>query len=139
MIGRPEEDSERFGRPDRRSGTTERGGQTLPRALRISGYGRVHFFTRNYGNWHSGTILVTEGVGEPLANHTIRYMHLGAIHPDLRVGDSLEAGQEIGLMGGTAIMDDRPHVHIDIETSQEERLDVAPFLGLPGDPGRCRR
>ena len=66
-------------------------------------------------------------------------MHLGAIHPELRVGDVVEAGQEIGLMGGTAVMHDAPHVHIDIEDEDGDRIDVAPLLGLEGDPGRCRR
>lgn len=138
FIGTPESDPAQFGRADRQGGTTERGGQHLPRSLEVDGYGRVAFFTLDYGSWRSGVVIVTEGIGEPLDGHQIRYMHLGAVHPELRVGDEVEAGQEIGLMGGTAVQQDSPHVHIDIETPNGVRVDVAPFLGMEPDPTRCR-
>jgi murein DD-endopeptidase MepM/ murein hydrolase activator NlpD len=138
FIGRPEEDSAQFGRPDTRGGTTDRGGQALPRGGTVPGYGPVHFFTRDYGSWRSGTVIITEGIGAPLADHQIRYMHLGAVHPGLGVGDEVEAGQEIGLMGGTAVQNDLPHVHMDIETPDGERVDIAPLLGMAPDTRRCR-
>ncbi len=140
LIGRPEESPARYGEPDLRRGYATRGRRDvqLPRSEDVPGYGEVHYFTRNYGSWHSGTVIVMEGLEAPLEGHRIRYMHLGAVHPELRVGDIVEAGQEVGLMGGTAVMTDLPHVHIDIETPSERRVDVAPLLGLPGDRGRCR-
>lgn len=138
MIGRPEDDPAQFGRPDTRGGTTERGGRALPRGETVRGYGPVHYFTRDYGSWRSGTVIVTEGIGPPLDGHQIRYMHLGAIHPGLAVGDEVEAGQEIGLMGGTAVQYDLPHVHIDIETPGGDRVDPAPLLGMEADTRRCR-
>jgi murein DD-endopeptidase MepM/ murein hydrolase activator NlpD len=103
----------------------------------VPGYGRVYFFTRDYGSWRSGTIIVTEALEGPMAGYRFRYMHLGAIHPGLQVGDEVEAGQELGLMGGTAIQTDSPHVHIDIEDLDADRVDVAPLLGLPADNSRC--
>lgn len=137
MIGTGEQDPDRFGRPDTRSGTTERARQDLPRSFVVPGYGRVYFFTRDYGSWRSGTIIVTEALEGPMAGYRIRYMHLGGIHPGLQVGDEVEAGQELGLMGGTAIQSDSPHVHIDIEDLNAQRVDVAPLLGLPADTRRC--
>lgn len=139
-IGRPEDDPEKFGQPDEGKGYTQRGPRSmkLPRSREIPGYGLVNFFTRTYGSWRTGTILVMEGVEGPLKGHRIRYMHLGAVHPELRVGDMLEGGQEVGLMGGTAILHDMPHVHIDIENAKGERIDVAPLIGLPSDNTRCR-
>ena len=137
-IRRPEDDPDRYGSRDARSGSTERSGHDLPRSLRVSGYGEVHFFTRDHGSWHTGEMIETVVIGTSLDGHRIRYMHLGAVHPELRVGDVVEAGQEIGLMGGTAVMESLPHVHIDIEDRQERRVDVAPWLGLPPDTSTCR-
>jgi len=139
FIGLPSEDPAQFGTPDRRSGNVVRGGRELPRSKVVPGYGRVFFFTRNYGSWRSGTVIVTVGVGGPLDGHRIRYMHLGAVHPDLKVGDVVEAGQEIGLMGGTAVQQASPHVHIDVEAPDGRRLDVAPLLGLAPTAQECAR
>lgn len=137
-IRRPEDEPARYGRRDTRSGATDRSGHRLPRSAYVSGYGRVYFFTRDHGSWHTGEMIEIRTIGTDLDGHDIRYMHLGAVHPELRVGDVVEAGQEIGLMGGTAIMESLPHVHIDIEDSDENRVDVAPFLGLPRDRSTCR-
>lgn len=137
MIGLSRDNPAQFGRVDTRSGYAHRGGMRLPRSRNVSGYGLVYFFTANYGSWNSGNIVVTQALDAPLRGHQIRYMHLAAVHPGLRVGDVVEAGQEIGLMGGTAIMQDHPHVHIDIEDRSGRRVDVAPYLGLPADTRRC--
>lgn len=141
FIGRPEDDPEKFGHPDHDHGHVQRGPRSmqLPRQMEVSGYGAVNFFTRTYGSWRTGTIIVMEALEGPLATHRIRYMHLGAVHPEIRVGDVVEAGQEVGLMGGTAVQHDMPHMHIDIEDTQNRRVDVAPWIGLPGDNGRCVR
>lgn len=137
-IHRPEDAPGLYGRRDTRAGTTERSGKSLPRGLDVPGYGRVHFFTRDYGSWRTGEMIVTVALDTGLAGHQIRYMHLGAVHPELRVGDVVEAGQEIAVMGGTAILESLPHVHIDIEDDRGRRIDVAPWLGMEPDTRRCR-
>ena len=129
-LGSSAEDSGNFGRLLRRRGSVRRSGRLLPASMFVPGYGRVFFFTRNYGRWRSGTIIETELLEGPLAGFTVRYMHLGAIHPDLRVGDIVRPGQEIGLMGGTAILHDRPHVHFDVSDRRGNRVDPSPYLGL---------
>ena len=133
-----DEDPVRYSRFDRREGQAKRGGQWLPRWTDAPGYGRVHFFTRGHGTSHTGVMLVVRVEGGPLDGHTLRYMHMASIHPALREGDLIEAGQEIGLMGGTAVQSSSPHVHIDLETPQGVRVDVAPLLGLEADKKRCR-
>ena len=137
MIGRGDEDPGKFGRPDRRSGTAKRESHRYPRSMKVKGYGRVHFFTRNYGSWRSGTIIVTTALEGPLKGHIIRYMHLAAVHPDLKAGSIVEAGQEIGLMGGTAVQESAPHVHIDIADPEGKRLDVKAMFGLDEPHGPC--
>ena len=129
-IGRPEDNPARYGTPDLRGGMTERGGRELPRSGYVPGYGQVNFFTEDYGTARTGTIVVTEVVGGPLDGHTIRYMHVGAVRPDLEVGDVLQPGEELGLMGGTAILDDSPHLHLDIADENGERVNPEPWLGL---------
>ena len=138
-IHRPEDDPDRYGRRDTRGGTTERSGHRLPRSAHVPGYGIVNFFTRDYGSWHTGEMVVMRAIGTEIDGYRIRYMHLGAVQPELRVGDIVEAGQEVGLMGGTAVLESLPHVHIDIEDHDERRVDVAPLLGLEADRSSCRR
>jgi len=138
MIGRPADAPGKFGIPDMRRGTVKRTRATLPRSLRLPKYGRVHFFTKNHGSWRTGTIVVTRGLSGRLKNHVIRYMHLGAVHPKLKVGSIVQAGQEIGVMGGSAVMESWPHVHIDVETPTCRRVDVAWLLGLgPRESASC--
>ena len=38
-------------------------------------------------------------------------MHFAALRPDLKVGDIVEAGEEIGIMGSTAILESRARTH----------------------------
>lgn len=137
LIGTGFDDPDRFGHPDTRSGVAERGGQDLPRSGTIPGYGVVHWFTRDYGSWRSGTIVSTEVVEGDWQGYRVRYMHLAAAYPGLQEGDIVEAGQEIGLMGGTAIQFDSPHVHIDMEDLDGNRVDIAPLLGLQADTRTC--
>lgn len=134
LIGLPEEDAKQFGTPLLGAGHVARGYKgrlKLPKSKRIPGYGRVHFFTKDYGSWRSGVVIVTRGLEGPLKDHVIRYMHLGAVHPSLKRGSTLRAGEELGLMGGTAIMESAPHVHIDIEDPDGKRVDIAKLFGLP--------
>jgi murein DD-endopeptidase MepM/ murein hydrolase activator NlpD len=128
-IGRPEEDPERYGRPMRAGETVVRGGQRLPSSAVLPTYGEVRYFTEDAGRARTGAMLVTEIVDGPYAGHRVRYMHLGAIHPALRVGDEVAAGTEIGVMGGTAVQSSSPHVHVDMECPQGRRVDFAPLLG----------
>ncbi len=136
MIGRPEDDAHNFGRRDRRDGETERGKQMVPRSKEVPGYGRVFFFTRKAGKWRSGVIIVIWVISGPYTGYTVRYMHLGEIHPDVKVGDTVRAGQEIAVMGGTAIQWSTPHVHIDVEDRDGHRVDFAPMLGMERDKRR---
>jgi murein DD-endopeptidase MepM/ murein hydrolase activator NlpD len=130
-IGTPELDAERYGRRLTANSMVERGGLALPASAEIQPYGRVFFFTENYGRAHTGVIVVTELLDGPLAGHRVRYMHLGAVHPGLEVGALLEMGEELGLMGGTAILSSVPHVHLDVEDAQGRRVDPSGYLGLP--------
>jgi len=120
----------KFGITDLRDGPLERDGETYPRSFELQGYGLVHFFTRARGWYRTGNMVVTVGVDGRLANHRIRYMHLGAARPDMKVGDLLEPGEELGVLGGTAVQDAAPHVHIDIRDPAGESVDVAPLIGL---------
>lgn len=130
LIGRPEDNPGEYGRPLTRGRTVRRAGHELPVSAEVPGYGTVYFFTRNYGRWRSGAVVVTELLDGPLAGHVVRYMHMGAIRPDLEVGYVLERGEELGLMGGTAILDAAPHLHIDCEDSGGRRVDLTPYFGL---------
>ena len=130
-IGTPEIDAHRYGRRLDDRITVHRGGEDLPTSGDVPGYGNVWFFTDNYGSWRTGVIISTEVLEGPLAGHEVRYMHLAAPHPNLQVGDVVEAGQELGVMGGTAILQSTPHVHIDAEDPTGRRIDLAPYIGLP--------
>lgn len=137
-VGRSTEDPELFGQPDRRPGKALRGRRELPRSKVIEGYGRVFFFTRSYGRWRSGTVVITEGVGGRLDGHEIRYMHLGAARTDLEPGRILEAGEQLGVMGGTAVQETTPHVHVDVTAPSGERVDVAALFDLPQTAKPCQ-
>ncbi len=130
-LGSPEQDTSRYGRRLTGRSTVVRGGESLPASGQVPGYGHVNFFTENYGSWHTGVIVSTEVLDGELAGHEVRYMHLAAFTPSLRVGDIVEAGQELGIMGGTAILESTPHVHMDAEDRSGRRIDLARFLGLP--------
>lgn len=130
LVGSPEIDPSRYGRRLSGRSTVHRGGEDLPARGFVSGYGNLWFFTETYGSWRTGVIVSTEVLDGPLAGHEVRYMHLAAPQPDLEVGDILEPGQELGVMGGTAILESTPHVHIDAENAAGDRVDLAPYIGL---------
>ena len=137
LIGKAGENVGEFGKLDTRSGTVTRTGRTYPRQILVPGYGVVYPFSRNYGRWRSGTVIVTRVLDGPLKDYTIRYMHLAAVRPDLKVGSEIQAGEHIALMGGTAVMDSYPHVHIDMETPDKKRVDPGPYIGLRGTGVNC--
>lgn len=130
QIGKPEEDPSRYGTPITGATTVERSGHTLPTTATLPGYGKVHYFTRDYGRHRSGgqiSLLVLEG---PLTKHELHYLHIAAVRPDLKVGDTVEAGEEIAIMGGTAVLDAPPHLHLSIESPEGRNVDVGHVLGI---------
>jgi len=128
LIGLPENDPRRFGRPDRRRGYERRGSHKIPRTIEVPGYGIVHPFTLDKGSARTGVFLVTRAIGTDLDNHKVRYLHLAAVHPDLQVGDIVEAGQEVGLMGGTGFNYTPPHLHLDVEDASGVRVNPAKYI-----------
>jgi murein DD-endopeptidase MepM/ murein hydrolase activator NlpD len=134
-LGTPDIDSGRYGRKDCRPGYVVRSGHRFKRVIEVEGYGTVCPFTSTLGSSGMGNIIEVEVIGGELDKHTIRYMHMGAVHPSLKMGDVLEPGQEIGLMGGTGVQRSSPHLHLDISTPDGKRVDPAPYLkGLQGRP-----
>jgi murein DD-endopeptidase MepM/ murein hydrolase activator NlpD len=80
------------------------------------------------------------GLGGGLEGYAIRYMHLGAIRPDLKPGMVVEAGDELGVLGGTAVQDSLPHVHLDVTSPSGVALDMKSILtGDSPQPGCGRR
>ena len=137
VIGRSADDPKRFGRPDRRSGTVTRGRKALPRQRHVPGYGRVGFFTEGYGSWRSGTVVVTRILSGRLRGWTVKYMHLAAVRPGLAVGQVVDGGAEIGLLGGTAVMTDAPHLHLAAVSPGGRPADVGPLLGIGSTAVPC--
>lgn len=120
----------KFGVTDRRPGEAMRDDVAYPRAFELAGYGLVHFFSRTRGWFRTGNMVVTVGLEGRLKDHVIRYMHLGAARPDLKVGDVVAPGEELGVLGGTGVQQDAPHLHLDIRDPDGEAVDVAPLIGL---------
>ncbi len=137
-IGLPTEDPARYGAPLESGETVLRGHRDLPVRGEVPGYGTVHFFTRNYGSHRSGAVIALEGLSGPLKGYTLTYMHLAAVHPGLKVGSVVRAGEEIGLMGGTAVQRDPPHLHLEIDHPDGQRLDPGRLLGIGPTAVRCR-
>lgn len=137
-IGLPEEDPKRYGTRDTRPGTATRAKRQLPRSRTIPGYGKVHFFTRDYGRHRTGVLVVTRVTHGRLKGYEVKYMHLGAVHPSLQKGTVLAAGQEVGLLGGTAVQTDAPHLHLAIENRAGRKVDPGPLLGIGSTYFPCR-
>ncbi len=138
FIGKTGEDIGEFGKIDKRTGEAIRTGKAYPRQILVPGYGLVYPFSLNYGRWRSGNVIVTKVLDGPLKDYTIRYMHMGAIRPDLKVGSIVEAGEHIAVMGATSIIDSPPHVHLDMETPSGARANMSPYLGIPQATPRCK-
>lgn len=118
------------GRPLKAEPTTVRSRLTLPTSRDIPGYGQVWFFSEDYGTHRSGGYIELKMLEGPYENDTVRYLHLAAVRPDLKVGDVVDAGDEVGLLGGTAVQDAPPHVHVQLETREGHDLDVGKVLGI---------
>ena len=138
FVGRTGQDEGEFGKLDKRGGETVRTGRKYRRQILVPGYGLVYPFSLNYGRWRSGMVIVTKVLDGPLKDYTIRYMHMGDIRHDLKPGDVVEAGEHIAIMGGTAVLDSFPHVHIDLATPSGVRADLAPYIGISKTIGECR-
>jgi hypothetical protein len=127
-IGLPADDPGRFGTPLPGGGEVVRAGVHLPSSREVPGYGEVRFFTEDHGSMRTGTLLRMRILAGPLARHTAIYMHLAAVHPDVRVGETVRAGQEVGLLGGTAVQNDPPHLHFEVRSPRGEALDPGRVL-----------
>jgi len=138
-MGGPEDDPERWGKRLTKEKTAYRGRRWLPTSAELPEYGTVWFFTEDYGRSRTGVFVTTRVLEGRLKGDTITYMHLAAVHPALKVGDVVEAGQEIGAMGGTAVLDSAPHVHVSITNRRDRPLDVGPILGIGATSAQCRR
>lgn len=138
-IGLPELDPARWGTRLTDVTTATRGRSVLPTSGEHPGYGKVWYFTKDYGRSRTGVVISTVGLEGRLKGHAITYMHLAAVHPALTVGSVVEAGQEIGLMGGTAVLEAAPHLHVAVKNKAGRNLDLGPLLGIGPTRASCRR
>ncbi|PKN58210.1 MAG: hypothetical protein CVU56_07180 [Deltaproteobacteria bacterium HGW-Deltaproteobacteria-14] len=138
-VGAPEDDPERWGTRLTTAEKVRRGNRWLPTSAELPDYGRVWFFTSDYGRSRTGVFITTRVLDGRLEGHTITYMHLAAVYPGIAVGDVVEAGQEIGALGGTAVLESAPHVHVSIHNRRDRALDVGPILGIGPTAAQCRR
>jgi murein DD-endopeptidase MepM/ murein hydrolase activator NlpD len=127
-IGLPAEDPARFGTPLSGGDEVVRAGVRLPATREVPGYGAVRFFTADHGSMRTGALLKLRILTGPLARHTAIYMHLAAVHPDVKIGGMVRAGQEVGLLGGTAVQNDPPHLHFEVRSPRGEALDPGRIL-----------
>jgi hypothetical protein len=137
-VGLPTDAPDRYGDVLDNVETTVRSGRELPTHAFVEGYGDVHFFTRNYGRHRSGVVVTLRIDAGPLERHVIHYMHLAAVHPLITPGAEVRAGQEIGLMGGTGVQFDSPHLHLAIENPAGEYIDPGRVLGIGSTRAGCR-
>ncbi|MFT7621103.1 MAG: hypothetical protein ACI9WU_000264, partial [Myxococcota bacterium] len=137
-LGRPEDDPKRYGIRDTGDGKVKRGKAMLPRQRTIDGYGTVRFFTKNHGRFRTGVLIVARVLEGRLKGYNIKYMHLADPHPDLKKGSVVQAGQELGLMGGTAVQIDPPHLHLAFENRAGKKVDPGPILSLGSTRWKCR-
>lgn len=85
----------------------------------------------NYGNY-----VVLRHVVEGLEVYSL-YAHLHSIRAGLRAGDTVRAGDVIGVMGRTAntheaISKDRAHVHFELNLFLNDRFDAWHAKAMPG-------
>jgi hypothetical protein len=137
-IGLPTDDPERFGRPLTAARNVVRNGNELPAWKEVPGYGKVHFFTEDYGRHRSGGLISLRLVDGPLKGHEVHYLHIAAVRPGLALGDLVQAGDELGLLGGTAVLEASPHLHLTIEDELGKPLDVGRVLGIGATRVPCR-
>lgn len=138
QIGLPADDPKRFGIPVTEPETVVRGKMELPATKAVQGYGEVRFFTKNYGRHRSGGVIGIRLLGGRYKGYTVRYLHVAAVRPDLAVGDRVDGGEELGLIGGTAVQHDAPHLHLSMENPRGRARDVGRILGIGSTRVPCR-
>jgi murein DD-endopeptidase MepM/ murein hydrolase activator NlpD len=79
--------------------------------------GVVAYFSRRPGLSNYGNYVVIRHIIEGLEIYSL-YAHLSQVEPGLAIGQSVRAGQQIGIMGRTStaevITKDRAHVHFEL-------------------------
>ena len=136
-LGDADDEPDRFGEPLTDSDTTIRGHQTLPTSGELPNYGKVFFFTKDYGRHRMGTFVSLRVDAGPLKDHLVRYLHLAAYRPGLTVGSRVAAGDELGLMGGTAVLESSPHLHLDITPAHGKPIDIGKLFGIGSTRVSC--
>ena len=103
------------------AGVVTRKGQTYA-ARKAVATGDIYGF--NAGNYSRGKMgmAVTMHSG----NVRIRYLHLSGLAVELN--QRVRAGQVIGWLGGTDVLVDKPHLHLDIQVNGQW-VDPKPLIG----------
>lgn len=57
-----------------------------------------------------------------------RYMHLAALAPGISKGTQVSEGTPLGYLGGTDVLNDSPHLHLDVKTDDGTYIDPTPYL-----------
>lgn len=117
-----------------------RGEPTDP--ILASADGTVAYISRHPGLSNYGNYLVLRHHVDGLEIYTL-YAHLSSIQADLKVGDSVKAGERVATMGRTsnthqAITKDRAHVHFEIDLIANDRFAdwyAGRFAGQRNDHG----
>jgi len=95
--------------------TDRRGEPTDP--VMATADGTVMYISRKPGLSNYGNYIVIRHIVEGLEIYSL-YAHLSAVQPDLKIGQSVKAGQVIATMGRTssdeAIAKERAHVHFEL-------------------------
>ena len=87
--------------------------------------GTVMYFSTRPGTSSYGKYIVVRHLVEGLEIYSV-YAHLSAVHPGLKVGAAVKAGEVIGTMGRTSsvevITKDRAHVHFELNLFVNEHF-----------------
>ncbi len=103
----------------------QRGARGLPMDdIRAVAAGRVGYINQQPGNSNYGNYVVLLH-DDPLGQVYTLYAHLAAMSPDLRVGQAVDAGTVIGIMGHTptaTIPVARAHLHFEVGVVANSRF-----------------
>ena len=95
--------------------------------IRAVADGRIAYINRHAGNSNYGIYVVLEHEEPALGNVFTLYAHLDRLEHGLRVGQPVNAGQVLGIMGNTSsspIPMVRAHLHLEVGTILNARFDV---------------
>jgi murein DD-endopeptidase MepM/ murein hydrolase activator NlpD len=104
------------------SGSVVRKGQTYE-ARKSVATGDIYGF--NAGNYSRGKMGMAVTLHSGNMRH--RYLHLSGVAVELN--QRVRAGQVIGWLGGTDVLVDKPHLHLDIQVNGGW-VDPAPLIGV---------